>query len=147
MYGSALGSNGSTTGTAPGPPSTGAAAYKDSFIVEKGDLSSLPPGVSRIVDGTRTLFEVGLLSDHVVKPHRLFSAVSDSLAALNGPGPPRPSHGPPVTRPPVVVHSWQVRTMQEHLDLMRSLLVRDVAYQAPIIAAYDRCAQHLPTCT
>jgi hypothetical protein len=28
--------------------------------------------------------------------------------------------------------------MQEHVDLMRSLLVRDVAYQAPIIAAYDR---------
>lgn len=39
-----------------------------------------------------------------------------------------------------MVRTWQVRTMQEHWDLMRSLLVRDVAYQAPIIAAYDRCA-------
>lgn len=32
----------------------------------------------------------------------------------------------------------QVRTMQEHWDVWRGLLVRDVAYQAPIIAAYDR---------
>jgi hypothetical protein len=32
----------------------------------------------------------------------------------------------------------QVRTMQEHWAVMRSLLAPDVAYQAPIIAAYDR---------
>jgi len=32
----------------------------------------------------------------------------------------------------------QVRTMREHIELMRILLSRDVAYQAPIIAAYDR---------
>jgi hypothetical protein len=32
----------------------------------------------------------------------------------------------------------QARTMQEHWDVWRGLLVRDVAYQAPIIAAYDR---------
>lgn len=38
--------------------------------------------------------------------------------------------------PPLLL--LQVRTMQEHLDVWRGLLVRDVAYQAPIIAAYDR---------
>jgi hypothetical protein len=42
-------------------PSTAASAYHDSYVVEPawaGDLSKLPPGVSRIVDGTRKLFEV-----------------------------------------------------------------------------------------
>lgn len=36
------------------------------------------------------------------------------------------------------ITTMQVRTMQEHWDLMRTLLSRDVAYQAPIIATYDR---------
>lgn len=55
MYGKAL-----EDGVADAP-SAAAAAYHDSYAVEPawaGDLSKLPPGVARIVDGTRKLFEV-----------------------------------------------------------------------------------------
>lgn len=57
VYGKAL-ENG-----AADAPASAVSEYHDSYVVEPawaGDLSKLPPGVARIVDGTRKLFEVRL---------------------------------------------------------------------------------------
>jgi hypothetical protein len=63
-------------------PSTAASAYHDSYVVEPawaGDLSKLPPGVSRIVDGTRKLFEVWHASCRAGQQHpRLLSSSNGS---------------------------------------------------------------------
>jgi hypothetical protein len=145
----------------------GAAAFNDSYIVEKGNLSALPPGVNRIVDGTRKLFEVGQCQDTTANCASLFAAVlpckEPQGSSCAAPQPvsaasccclpclavlckgtslsPQPSHNRLLSH--ACCTGPQVRTMQEHWDLMRSLLVRDVAYQAPIIAAYDRCGAPL----